>query len=120
MAKIKRFRLKNGRPTNEDFERYRFRSGGLIINKDIKTFVFYEPQSLDYNISFSIGFEEDISKFNDYDNVMVIDENFIQPYGPFYAHYDKEVGDEFPFLKKVIEEYNSWMERFDFLEECTE
>lgn len=123
--KIKRFKLKEGRPTQEDFERYRFREGGTWIIKDAKWFCdkFIRKESKDYyqdsEISFNMAFQEDLSEFNDFDNVLVLDEWFGQPYTPFYGYLNGET-ELFPFLAWVISEYNEWMSSFDFLEEVKE
>ena len=90
--KVKRFKLKEGRPTQEDFERYGFREGGSWIIKDAKWFCdkFIRKEDKhyyrDYETSFNMAFQEDLSKFNDFDNVLVLDEEFGQPYTPFYDY----------------------------------
>lgn len=126
--KIKRFKLKEGRPTQEDFERYKFREGGSWIIKDAKWFCdkFIRKEDKDYyrdyEISFNMAFQEELSKFDDIDNILVLDEEFGQPYTPFYGYMENN-GDKEPFppfLAWVILEYNEWMSSFDFLEEVKE
>ena len=123
--RIKRFKLKEGRPTKEDFERYGFREGGSWIIKDAKWFcdkiISKEDKHYyrDYETSFSMAFQDDPSKFNDFDNVLVLDEEFGQPCTPFYGYLNGET-EPFPFLAWVISEYNEWMSSFDFLEEVKE
>lgn len=124
--KIKRFKLKEGRPTQEDFERYGFREGGTWIIKDAKWFISKiirkkDKSYQDYEFSFSMAFQEDLLKFNDFDNILVLDEEFCQPYTPFYGYMENNGNKEpFPFLAWVISEYNEWMSSFDFLEEVKE
>lgn len=122
--KIKRFKLKEGRPTQEDLEKYHFREGGSWIIKDAKWFVSKiirkeDKRYQDYEDSFNLAFKEDLNDFNDFDNILVLDEEFCQPYTPFYAYLDGKA-EPFPFLVWVISEYNEWMSCFDFLEEVKE
>ena len=118
---IKRFKLKEGRPTEEDLKRYNFRSGGRWIMNDSDIFVCYiwrkeDPFFQDYEISFNMAFKKDRRDFNDFDNILVLDEEFGQPYIPFY-NFMNEKKDSFPFLDEVISAYNTWISKFDFLEE---
>ena len=124
--KIKRFKLKEGRPTQEDLERYGFREGGSWIIKGAEWFVSKiirkeDTRYRDYEFSFNLAFKDDLTDFNDFDNILVLDEEFGQPYTPFYGYIENN-GDEepFPFLAWVISEYNEWMSGFDFLEEVKE
>lgn len=124
--KIKRFKLKEGRPTQEDLEKYHFREGGSWIIKDAKWFVSKiirkeDKRYQDYEDSFNLAFKEDLNDFNDFDNILVLDEEFCQPYTPFYGYMENNGNKEpFPFLAWVISEYNEWMSGFDFLEEVKE
>ena len=107
MSKIKRFKLKEGRQTKEDLDRHGFRDGGKWIIKDAKRFfsktIRKEDKNYhqDYEISFNIAFGEDLSTFNDFDNVLILDEEFGQPYTPFYDYLNGEIED-FPFLSCLI------------------
>lgn len=48
-------------------------------------------------------------KFDDFEDTLVLDDDFCQPYTPFYGdNYKKDVKD-FPFLEKVIDRYNQVM-----------
>lgn len=119
--KIKRFKLKEGRPTQEDLDRYGFRSGGSWIDKGADIFVSYmwrkpDPRYQDWEISFNMCIKKDRSDFNDFDNILVLDEEFCQPYTPFYEFMDKKT-EPFPFLAEVVSAYNEWISQFDFLEE---
>ena len=65
----------------------------------------------------NIAFPEDISKWNDFDYVLVLDEDFGQPYTPFYNHYeDEDDSNYFEFLRNVVEAYNAKMDSLSFLE----
>ena len=124
--KIKRFKLKEGRPTQEDLEKYGFREGGSWIIKDAKWFISKiirkeDKRYQDYEDSFNLAFKKDLNDFNDFDNVLVLDEEFGQPYTPFYGYMENNDNKEpFPLLAWVISEYNEWMSSFDFLEEVKE
>lgn len=48
---------------------------------------------------------EKIQGKDPYDAILVLDESFGQPYGPFYIHYHDKVS-EWPFLQKIIALYN--------------
>jgi hypothetical protein len=48
--------------------------------------------------------------FDDFDNVVVLDDDYCQPYTPFY-----EDAPEFEFLTEVINSYNKQMDSFNFL-----
>lgn len=124
--KIKRFKLKEGRPTQEDLEKYGFREGGSWLIKDAKTYTSANKivrkedfqRYRDYEISFNLAFNDDPTDFNDFDNVLILDEEFCQPYTPFYGYMgNNDEKEPFPFLAWVISEYNEWMSGFDFLEE---
>lgn len=71
-----------------------------------------------FEFSIDIGFTDDINYWNDYDNVIVLDEDFLQPYIPFYTNFENDITD-FPCLEKTIETYNKYMNSLDFLEEIT-
>lgn len=121
--KIKRFKLKEGRPVPDDVIQYGFRKGGSWIHKDAAAFVSKvlrkaDKRYRDYDISFNMCFRKNPEEFNDFDNVLVLDEEFGQPYTPFYGYMGNNDDKEpFPFLAWVISEYNEWMSGFDFLEE---
>lgn len=63
-----------------------------------------------------VTFPEDLFDWNDFDFVLVIDEEFGQPYTPFYSYLSGEIR-SFPVLRKVIEKYNEFMSSLPFLEE---
>ena len=73
----------------------------------------------EYEISIIIAFDSsDLESWNDFDNVLVLDEDFCQPYTPFYGdNYKKEVSD-FPFLEWVISEYNALFDSLPVFEKA--
>lgn len=111
--KINRYKLKDG-VTKDDLLKLGFRPGGTYIKEDADISWF---RTLVDSISLDIAFPEDISKWNDFDYVIVIDEDFGQPYTPFYSHYEDDEDSEcFVFLRKVITAYNKVMDSLGFLE----
>lgn len=116
--KIKRFKVKDG-VTKEDLIALGFASGGTWVKKDAKLFrcrIFeYTPTHFEYSIS--IVFGDDINDWNDFDNVLILDEDFCQPYTPFYGdNFGKEIYD-FPSLENVIYRYNKFMSELGIFEE---
>ena len=108
--KIKRFKLK-GDVTRSQLEALGARTGGSWIKGDAELFlgkgVYYKPTRFEYSIG--IAFGPDIHDWNDFDNVLVLDEDFGQPYTPFYGdNYGKDITD-FPTLENVIMNYNEFM-----------
>lgn len=118
--KAKSYKLKYA-PTEEELIKNGFREGGSWINKKAK-WVFeseYYDAKTEFDMSISICFNEDLEDWNDFDNVEVIDEDFCQPYTPFYGdNYKKDVHG-FECLEWCIDKYNNFMDSFDFLEAVT-
>ena len=82
-----------------------FRSGGWI--KKVKAPKFFISRNLigDIEIELEISYKNEVFKFDEYNNIYVIDDNFCQPYLPFYnAKYG------FPFLNDVIVNNNLFMD----------
>lgn len=48
--------------------------------------------------------------FNDFEDVLVLDEDFCQPYAPFYGKNYKKLNDDYGYLQKVISRYNQAMD----------
>lgn len=113
MEKIARFRLK----TNTDLSKIQTSPYASFIAKDATKSYFYP---LVDSITVNIGFPEDLSKWNDFDYILVLDEDFGQPYVPFYHYLNKELKEPFPFLEKVIQKYNKTLRHLSYLEEIKE
>lgn len=116
MAKIKRYKLKND-ITKDELLSYGFKLGGSWINKDADIFIsknFYFKKS-DFEFSINIALDSNTLDFDDFDNVLVIDEDFGQPYTPFYDYFDENVSD-FKVLEYVINCYNTTMDGYKFLD----
>lgn len=73
----------------------------------------------EYEISIIISFDSsDLESWNDFDNVLVLDEDFCQPYTAFYGdNYKKDVSG-FPFLEWVIGEYNALFDALPVFEKA--
>lgn len=116
--KIKRFKLKEN-IAKEKLISLGFKSGGSWIKKDSELFLskcfYYNKTHFEYSIS--IAFGSDINDWNDFDNVLILDEDFCQPYTPFYGdNYGKDI-DGFPTLENVIAKYNEFMSGLGIFEE---
>lgn len=105
--KIKKYEL-NDNVTIKKLEKNNFNKGGFM--KKIKSPKYYYNKYLvdDIELHIEIGINPDKTlSFDDYDNIIVLDDNFCQPYYPFY---EEKKG--FKFLNKVILEYNNTMDEF--------
>lgn len=96
-----------------------FKNGGSWIKEDAKLFLSkcFVFKEFDFEYSIDIAFGSDINDWNDFDNVLVMDEDFGQPYTPFYGeNYGKDI-DDFPALEDVILKYNVFMSGLGIFEE---
>lgn len=75
----------------------------------------------EYEISIVIAFDSSgLASWDDFENVLVLDEDFGQPYTPFYGdNYKKDVSN-FPFLEWVISEYNALFDSIPIFERIDE
>lgn len=116
--KIKRFKLKD-HIIKEDLVSLGFKSGGSWVHKDAELFLSrcYDCKKYDFEYSISIAFGPDINDWNDFDNVLILDEAYCQPYTPFYGdNYGQDIND-FPVLESVIVNYNDFMSSLGIFEE---
>lgn len=116
--KIKRFKLKDN-ITKKELISLGFKSGGSWIKKDAELFLskcFYHKDT-HFEYSIGITFSSNINDWNDFDNVLVLDEDFCQPYTPFYGgNFGKDIAN-FPILENVIIKYNEFMSDLGIFEE---
>jgi len=104
LKSIKQYKLKQN-INKEDLVNAGFKNGGWQSQfKDPK--VSYSIELINDEIELHIEIETNTMKFDCFDNVLVLDEDFGQPYGTFYG--DKE----FEYLNRVIEKYNIVMDKF--------
>ena len=116
--KIKRFKLREG-VTKDELMALGFKPGGSWIKKDAELFLgkcfYYKPTNFEYSID--IAFGSNIQDWDDFNNVLVLDDDFGQPYTSFYGkNYGKNVVG-FPTLENVIENYNKFLGGLDIFEE---
>lgn len=118
--KIKKFKLKDN-ITEKDLIALGFKNGGSWVKKDAELClsVYFEYNDM-FEYSIHIAFSSNINDWNDFDNILVLDEDFCQPYTPFYGdNYGKDVHD-FPVLENVITRYNEVMSSLGIFEEIIE
>lgn len=116
--KIKRFKLRDS-VTKKELIALGFKSGGTWIVKNAELFKckIFEYRSIDFEYSINIAFSNNVSEWNDFDNVLILDEEFLQPYTPFYGNnFGKEITN-FPALEHVIQNYNKFMSELGIFEE---
>lgn len=119
---INRYKLKPNL-TKEQLIKYGFHEGGSWINQDAvlclcKCFIA-KIKKCKFEFSIDIAFTEDINIWNDFDNVIVLDEDFCQLYTPFYNYLNQEYKkhrDIPEILPLIIKQYNEYMDSLDFLE----
>lgn len=114
---MKRFKLKDG-ISNADISKLDgIRDGGTWVQKDCVSHLHFPLGS---SISLDVGFPEDLSKWDDFDYAIVLDDDFCQPYTPFYKHFEDPENPAFPFLCEVFKAYIEAMESIPVLEEGTD
>ena len=117
--KAKSYKLKYI-PSKEQLIKLGARPGGVWINQDSDLYISITREFPDSCGDFiiSIGFpdfEKGLVEWDDFNFVLVLDDDFGQPYTPFYGkNYKKDI-QNFPCLELVIEKYNEFMDSFDFL-----
>ena len=114
MTKINHYKLKPN-ITREDLISYGLKEGGnwVLPEADLFKTGYFQYRYLEYSITIAIN--SSTMKFDDCDNVLILDEDFGQPYSPFYKYYGKNVAN-FEYLENVIKKYNEWMDSLEFLE----
>ena len=75
--------------------------------------------SLCHGVSINIAFPEDLKEWNDIEYILVLDEEFGQPYIPFYKYMYDGIQEPWQGLIDVINAYNEFMSSFVWLEEIT-
>jgi len=119
MSVVNKYKLKDG-VTAEDIirevkaKKMTVGQYGRYIHPDVK---FSAYKEIVENISVCIGFPEDLSKWDDFNYVLVMDEDFGQPYTPFYNV--EEENKRFAFVMNVVGHYNKLMDSLSFLERVT-
>lgn len=126
MAKIKRYRLVDGFTVDAFHDQYGIRKGGSWACEGARSCIFKsiffrndEKHEFEFSIYLCFPEQEKMSEWNDFDYILVLDEDFLQPYTPFYNHFGEEVKDYW-CLETFIEKYNEWMDTLTFLREIRE
>lgn len=114
--KAKSYKLKYV-PTVQQLRDAGFRPGGSWMHEN--AFMFAERRFA-YELSVSICFFPDLGVWDDFYNILVLDEEFGQPYTPFYSENYKKDIKGFPVLEYCIRQYNDFLDSFDFLEQVKE
>lgn len=85
---------------------FKYKNDGSVlgINTPLYYFFKYLIDDIELHIEISINQDKTLS-FDDFDNVLLLDDDFCQPYHPFY----KEEVDT-PFINEVIQKYNEAMD----------
>ena len=134
--KIKRYKMKPGWRADMivGSSKCAWHYGGIYTNSSayFHLIKFFYKKDIDFNFTIEIEFKENTEDWDDLKNILVavkakwgllkygeIDDDFCQPYTPFYSHFDKDVVN-FPALEFVIEQYNKLLDSFPFLEEVKE
>ena len=118
---MNRYKMKPG-TTISDIEKYAeennlgFNTSGTWVSDDAE---YVLRIGLEATILLAIAFPKDLEKWDDFKHVLVLDEDFGQPYVPFYKQLENPNRKPFLYLKSVIEEYNKKMDRLPFLEKTT-
>lgn len=97
--------------TEEDVIAFISCEGGSWINKSSR---YFKTVCLADPVELNVGFNT-VDDWDDFEYVLILDDDFGQPYTPFYGdNYGKEISD-FEFLQKVIRRYNEEMDKIPFL-----
>ena len=98
---VKRYELNND-VTIEKLKENGFKDGGFMIG--LTSPKYHLIKYLVDDIEMRIEIDATLA-FNDSENILILDEDFAQPYRAFY---NREL--DFPFLNKVITKYNKVMD----------
>ena len=114
---VNKYQLKNN-ITKEDIikelkkKKLPISENGTYINKEAKYSTY---KNLVDDIKVCIAFPDDLSKWNDFDFILVLDDSFGQPYQPFYLAAENK-SRRFTYVLNVIGNYNKFMDTLSFLE----
>lgn len=119
-CRIHSFALKKNVTMDDIRKSVKIQDGGSWIHKES---AYFFRETLEDSIELNIAFPEDLSKWNDYDYILILDDDFCHPYTPFYSYLDTNMdgieddNHKFSeFFLRVVEKYNEVMGSLDFLE----
>ena len=109
---INKYRIKEGTTIEDILKELKAKNiqnaeGGSWVNKNAYHVLW---KVLVSSIEVDIALPKDLSEWDDFDYVLVMDDDFGQPYTPFYSE------ESFPALLNIIGHYNKFMDSLDFLE----
>lgn len=111
MSRIKRYQYIKGAPLPKDMHIdggwIKGGADGFICKK-------FHNKIINEDMTIYVAFDRDMSEWNDYDNIQIVDDYDFQ-YSDFFDRWDEEIEDD-PILQYVIEEYNDYMDSLPFLE----
>lgn len=116
---INRYKMKPGWDYKmiEDFIQKKMKRtiihGGKWISEDASHFF---SCWLAGEIELYVSLPENLSEWDDFKNVLLLDEDFGQPYTPFYGLLNRPKQKPFKFLSTVVDKYNEFMDSLEFLE----
>ncbi|MBR5662494.1 MAG: hypothetical protein IKX00_02440 [Bacilli bacterium] len=85
---------------------FKYNNEGSVTTAKLPLYFYYKYIEDEIELFVEIGIKEDGTfMFDTFDNVLVLDDDFCQPYHPFYRD-DVDT----PFVNKVIEKYNEAMD----------
>lgn len=135
MEKIKQYKLKPD-ITKEQLISMGFKEGGTYVHKEAKMVLIHcivihntteikkkngKIRTYKFTSEFDvdIAITDNLNDWNDYDNILVLDSDFGQPYYPFYEYMSgKMKANQVPkVLPLLVTEYNKYMDSLEFLEE---
>lgn len=112
--KVNRYKIKDGVTFDDILKLPRIQDGGNYVEPSAKKMLWKE---LYKNIDVNIAFPEDLSTWDDFNFILVIDDDFGQPYTPFYNHLIDPHRVPFSFVEDVINNYNQFMSELGIFEE---
>lgn len=137
MEKIKRYKLKDGITKEQllkmgikEADYYTYIHKQAIMGKGYCAIIHFTYPHTGRNgktkqikatseFDIDIAFTENLQNWNDFDNVIVLDSDWCQPYYPFYNYLNGKIGIKTSpkILPLLVAEYNKYMDSLEFLEE---
>ena len=112
--KVKRYKLKKNVTWDDICKLPRIQDGGEYIENTAKKMFWVE---LFKNIDLCVSFPENLSTWDDFNFICIIDDDWGQPYTPFYNHLNDPGRKPFPCVESVINNYNKFMDELGIFEE---
>lgn len=114
MAKINTYKLKDG-INKEDLDRLEFNEGSWQRQyKDIEC--MSKSIQLNKDVIMYITIKTNPFEFDDFEDTLVLDDRFCQPYIPFYGENYKKDANGKTYLGKIIQKYNKVMNNENIFE----